>query len=249
MRIIPVVDLKNGYVVHGKGGRRAEYQPIQSILTESAKPLAVAQAIYEKLGCTQMYLADLDAIEGNGNHLKVIEKIARQLPLELIVDAGANSWAGVSQLLSLGVAKVIVGSETLVSTSGLREILVKAPEQVIFSIDMQAGKLLTSCCELLQLEWDELLQKLFSWGVQEIIILDLAAVGSGKGANLTLLEKTSSYFSRAKIIAGGGIRQKEDLVKLQSLGVDGVLVATAIHSGWLTDLEIKEFSGSELKLV
>ena len=64
MGILPVLDLKQGLVVHGVAGRRDEYQPIVSRLTNSARPLDVAKALREHFGFDQLYLADLDAIRG-----------------------------------------------------------------------------------------------------------------------------------------------------------------------------------------
>jgi uncharacterized protein related to proFAR isomerase len=33
------------------------------------------------------------------------------------------------------------------------------------------------------------------------------------------------------LIAGGGIRSLEEIMELQSLGIEGVLVATVLHQG------------------
>jgi phosphoribosylformimino-5-aminoimidazole carboxamide ribotide isomerase len=36
---------------------------------------------------------------------------------------------------------------------------------------------------------------------------------------------------KIELIAGGGVRDIEDLVSLRNVGVSGVLLATALHSG------------------
>ena len=41
------------------------------------------------------------------------------------------------------------------------------------------------------------------------------------------------------IFVGGGVRDIEDLVELKNLGVSGVLVATALHSGKISIEELK----------
>ena len=64
MRIIPVLDLKDGLVVRGVAGKRALYQPIVSKLCSSAEPVEVASSLRGLLGTGRMYLADLDAISG-----------------------------------------------------------------------------------------------------------------------------------------------------------------------------------------
>ena len=64
MRVVPVLDLKDGIVVRGVGGRRDEYRPIVSRLTSSCQPLDVAEAFRDHFGLSELYLADLDAIAG-----------------------------------------------------------------------------------------------------------------------------------------------------------------------------------------
>jgi phosphoribosylformimino-5-aminoimidazole carboxamide ribotide isomerase len=64
MRIIPVLDLKGGQVVRGIAGRRSEYRPIVSKLTNSALPLDVAHAFRQHFDFNELYVADLDAIAG-----------------------------------------------------------------------------------------------------------------------------------------------------------------------------------------
>src|SRR3954451_24567824 len=45
MQIIPVLDIQGGIVVRAIGGRRSEYRPLVSRLTDSTEPLAVAHAM------------------------------------------------------------------------------------------------------------------------------------------------------------------------------------------------------------
>jgi phosphoribosylformimino-5-aminoimidazole carboxamide ribotide isomerase len=42
------------------------------------------------------------------------------------------------------------------------------------------------------------------------------------------------------VYVGGGVRDIKDLVELKELGVSGVLVATALHSGKISIKELKQ---------
>ncbi len=42
------------------------------------------------------------------------------------------------------------------------------------------------------------------------------------------------------VYVGGGVRDIKDLVELKNLGVSGVLVATALHSGKISIDELKQ---------
>src|SRR5438270_9099039 len=75
MRVIPVLDLKDGEVVRGIAGRRQEYRPIRSRLCDSSRPVDVAGAFRERLNLRDVYLADLNAIAGEPPALKTYAEI------------------------------------------------------------------------------------------------------------------------------------------------------------------------------
>ena len=63
MNIIPVIDIRDGIVVHARGGERANYQPLKSLLTQSVKLEQVIDDLLAWYPFKQLYIADLDAIE------------------------------------------------------------------------------------------------------------------------------------------------------------------------------------------
>src|SRR6266849_2167487 len=87
MRIVPVLDLMAGQVVHGVGGRRHEYRPVVSRLTASCRPVDVAEAFRAHFGWSALYLADLDAIAGAPQDLGTCAAL-RKHGFRLWVDAG-----------------------------------------------------------------------------------------------------------------------------------------------------------------
>src|SRR5438132_1291434 len=58
-RIIPVIDVMGGVVVRAVAGRRDQYRPLVSRLTNSTDPRDVAQALRDHTGTRHLYLADL----------------------------------------------------------------------------------------------------------------------------------------------------------------------------------------------
>ncbi len=80
MKIIPVIDLKNGYVVHAKRGQRENYQPIQSHLCKQADIFSVIEHFLSLYAFDTFYIADLDAITFSGNNQKLIEKTLAHFP-------------------------------------------------------------------------------------------------------------------------------------------------------------------------
>src|SRR5262249_45941595 len=75
-------------------------------------------------------------------------------------------------------------------------------------------------------------------GVQRMIVLDLAAVGSGQGASTEpLCRALRCRHPRVELVAGGGVRSMHDLETLSAAGCDGALVASALHDGRLSARE------------
>jgi phosphoribosylformimino-5-aminoimidazole carboxamide ribotide isomerase len=242
MRIIPVLDLKNGIAVHAVRGVRQTYQPVVSVLSPDADPLNVAAGFRDQFGFTELYIADLDAISGQGNQHGLIRTLARSSGMNLIVDAGVANVEGVRQILDLGARKVIIGSETLTDWEAAATILdTFPPEKLVFSLDMRLGKVLSAYRPLSVLQPFEALSKLLQAGWREIILLDLGRVGAQSGIDLDLLGEARHAYPELTLLVGGGMRHVEDLVALRSLGVGGVLIATIIHRGILTREQMLSF--------
>ncbi len=239
MKIIPVIDILNGVVVHAVRGKRKEYQPLKSILTASVDPVEVAQA-FKALGFGELYLADLDAIMGKQPNLQICKRITDATGLKLMVDAGVTDLSAAQNVLSGKASKVIIGTETLQTKKFIQETIHHfGAERVIVSLDLMDSKVLTKpgfdgCTDALGL-----LCEFEAMGVLEFIVLDLARVGSGEGVNVEFLKKAMVEL-HGGVYVGGGVRSITDLVELRSIGVSGVLIATALHSGKITINDLKQ---------
>jgi phosphoribosylformimino-5-aminoimidazole carboxamide ribotide isomerase len=226
MRVIGVIDLKDGVAVHAVRGERQRYRPLRSGLLEGADPVAVARALRTRLGLGELYVADLDAIAGGPGHDDTLRALAGEA--ELMVDAGVSDAAGVERLLSLGAARVIVGTETLADAGTFATLPL---ERLVLSLDMRAGHVLARDRELAALGPGEALARLARARLREAIVLDLARVGSGEGPDLGLVGELHGRFPQLALLAGGGVRDAADLRALAKAGAAGALVATALHSG------------------
>jgi phosphoribosylformimino-5-aminoimidazole carboxamide ribotide isomerase len=232
MRIVPVLDLKDGVVVRAVAGRRKAYRPIQSRLTKSCRPADVARAFRDKFGFRELYLADLDAIAGRPPALAVYSQI-QQLGLALWVDAGITDHLSAVALVGEGIQNIVAGLETIPSPGVLEEIVeTLGSRRVIFSLDLKDGLPLGNLAGWQRPEaWSIAMQAIKS-GVRRIIVLDLARVGTGKGFGSEILcQRLSHELPTVEIIAGGGVSDEEALRRLQGYGISAVLVASALHDG------------------
>jgi phosphoribosylformimino-5-aminoimidazole carboxamide ribotide isomerase len=246
MRLIPVMDLQDGLAVHAMKGDRERYQPLKSTLTDTAEPLAVARAFHEKLQLSELYIADLNAIQGHGHHQTLISHLAQQSGMRLIVDAGASDVASALQVIDIGASQVIIGSETLITWETLLTIRAAVPgHRLVFSLDMRAGQILSRSLQLTGSTPLEVLSRLHQADWRDVILLDLARVGTGTGVDQTLIAEARQRFPELTLLVGGGIRDLNELDDLKATGVAGVLVATALHQGVITQQHITALMASD----
>jgi phosphoribosylformimino-5-aminoimidazole carboxamide ribotide isomerase len=239
LKIIPVIDVLGGIAVHAVRGRRKEYQPLKSVLCASTDPVDVAAEL-KALGFDELYVADLDAITGGHPDFSLFKRIVAKTGLKVMVDAGVTSLKTAEEVLDSEVSKVIIGTETLRSIRFVAEAVDSfGSERVLVSLDLMGNRIISGF-ELGRLaEPVAFLRELEALGVSQIIVLDLARVGSGEGVNMPFLREALGNI-KVNVLVGGGVRDVTDLVELKGLGVFGVLLATALHSGKISPESLKQ---------
>ena len=242
MHILPVIDLLDGQVVRAVAGERARYRPVRSRLAGDADPVAVAAALLELAPFSAVYVADLDAIvqEGSRRNFTSLQRlgsvIGRRGVRELWLDAGRAAWTGEldAHLAAQGVKLLpVTGSESLAEGEPL-----PVPPQGILSLDHRGGRFIGPP----GLERDAT-----RWP-RRVLAMELAGVGMRRGPPLELL---AALRERARAVgredvalyAGGGVRDADDLRRLEESGVAGALVATALHDGRLDAGALRPFFG------
>lgn len=219
--IIPVLDIKNGNAVSGKSGMRKTYKPLKTVFSGSSDPVKIVGALKDA-GARRMYIADLDAIEGEGSNLQLVKQVNEVLPVML--DAGAGDVNSVEKVLKVA-DKVIIATETLRSLEDLDEIFKLPKKSLVLSVDIKNNHVLSKHTKL---DLNDLMDKIADLNPKETILLDISRVGTEKGVDKKLISKLSN--AKTSIILGGGIRD-EDIEMLSSLGVEKFLVGSALHGG------------------
>lgn len=228
MLIIPVIDLSCGLVVHAKQGQRESYQPIVSLISESPEPEIVLSSFLELYPFKIIYIADLDAIQNNGNNFHLIENLAKNNPCcEFWVDAGVTLIN--SNPLQTNI-KLIFGSENKLSEQDLSNLITNNPD-IILSLDFSKTGLLENTYLLTQP----------SLWPKKVIVMMLHKVGSNTGVDTELLDSIQTMSIHSDIYSAGGVKDKQDLFTLNEKGVKGVLLASALHNGSITKENLEEF--------
>lgn len=227
MRIIPVLDLKDGQVVRAEQGRRDRYRPIITPLSTSADIVAVAEGLRGLHPFPTFYIADLDAIEGRAPNCDALTSLTALPGIEeLWVDAGLAEVASVAAALATPAICPVLGSESQRDAAVLRHF--RDHPDLILSLDFFADGFRGPA---------ELLDSPELWP-NRVIVMTLAKVGSAAGPDFARLRQIKAMAGERMVIAAGGVRHEADLTELASLGIGAALVATSLHDGTLTPAQI-----------
>ena len=241
--IIPVLDLMIGQIVLAAGGNRDEYRPVATRLTQSSRPLDVAKAMHLQTGCEWMYLADIDSFAGAQPGWNVYNELLDH-GFGLWIDAnwlaGDHAhWIG-DRILHRERLQLIISTETMSSETDFEQLgkLIADGHRLVFSLDKRHDSIITrpgglsSCTPL------EMVHRAHQQGVRDLIILDLASVGTMQGVSHSnpfheslenLLREIHQELPDMGTATGGGVRDAADAQAILDLGCQHVLVASAIH--------------------
>jgi len=241
MLIIPAIDLRNGLVVRLFQGK------FSSEKVYSHDPIKVAKHWAEQ-GAQFLHVVDLDgASSGRLKNLSVVKEIVHKVGVPLEFGGGVRSMEIISELLGLGVQRVVLGTRAVNDAQFLKKAWKKFGEKIIVSIDVLGTKVLTQ-------GWNssasktilDLAEELKEVGFKQLIYTDISKDGALSGPNIKgikeLLRETG-----LNLIASGGVSNLEDLLKLRKLekqGVIGAIVGKALYEGRFTlaeALKLKTF--------
>lgn len=218
-----------GKVVHARGGVRANYPLLNSTLTQQTDLFGVITAMLDFYPFETFYIADLDAISGHHKHHAVYRQLSQQFSHTTFwIDAGTANPQQIQIFEGLDTILPVVGSETLVQSSSLAAL---TDRPYVLSLDFQHGKLLG----------DALLFKATKNWPNQVIVMDLDAVGKEQGPGIKRLKAIQALQPNIKLIASGGVRNKHDLLTLQAMQIDSVLVASALHNSAITLADLAFF--------
>ncbi|MFA6350252.1 MAG: 1-(5-phosphoribosyl)-5-[(5-phosphoribosylamino)methylideneamino]imidazole-4-carboxamide isomerase [Candidatus Omnitrophota bacterium] len=240
MLIIPAIDIIDGCVVRlfqGKFNQKTSY---------SKDPIKTAKH-WARQGARLIHVVDLDgAISGKAKNISLIKKMAAQLDVPIEVGGGIRSISVIEELLDSKIMRVILGTKAIEDPEFLKKAFLKFKNRVIFSADVNAGKLAIKGWQVSYKHTDlgAFLKNIKKIGMKELIFTDTAKDGTLKGPNIKDLKNILKQ-TGLKIISSGGISSLEDIYKLKMLEIDGlsgVIIGKALYEGKFSLKEALKFA-------
>jgi len=206
---------------------RSNYQAIHSSITRSHLPIDIVKAFMDIYPFKTLYIADLNSIQNIGvNNQQTIHTVLNTFPeMEIWLDAGISKSQPIS--FKHKNIKPVLGTESFEQLLDYNEAAKQLPSAVL-SLDFlpegyRGPRALLEDASL----WPD-----------KVIAMTLNQVGPNTGADIHTINKILACAQHRHIYAAGGIRNINDLHKLQSIGVKGALIASSLHN--------KQINGDQL---
>ncbi|HHZ71122.1 MAG TPA: nickel transporter [Methylococcaceae bacterium] len=217
MKLIPVIDLLDGHVVHAKNGTRKHYQPVNSALCKSSQPIQVINDFLSLYAFDTIYIADLNSIMKTGQNNNFIVNLLNHFPnITFWLDQG--SWA--TQTLANQKIIPIIGTESLNPETTIENTLFSHCPPFILSLDFYNDQPLGPA---------PLFQKPLLWPAT-VIAMTLDRIGGQRGPDFNKLTMLQEQRPDINLVAAGGIRSLVDLEQLQQRNIHTALIASALHN-------------------
>lgn len=227
MQIYPAIDIKDGRAVRLRQGLAAD-------VTDYGTP-AEAAMDWKTQGATYLHVVDLDgAFEGKGRNLPLVAEIVRETGLPVELGGGIRTMEDIEARLTLGVARVILGTVALTDPDLVRRACTRYPGRIACGIDAKDGRVaVRGWVEASDVDPVDLALRMKDAGVLDVIYTDIRRDGMQTGPNV---EATAELVRRTglHVIGSGGVGKIQDLYDLRDAGCAGAIVGKALYNGNFT---------------
>jgi phosphoribosylformimino-5-aminoimidazole carboxamide ribotide isomerase len=242
MLLIPSIDLRAGACVRlFKGDFAAE--------TRYQLGAHELLARYRTLGASWLHVVDLDgARDGTLGNLALIHALASQRALRLQVGGGVRGAEVIDDLLTHGVARVVIGSAAVERPEDVgRWLCSYGPERICLAFDVRLDALAVPRLHTrgwkqktaLSL-WDAVAE-FTDDGLRHVLCTDIERDGALAGPNLALYIEALQRFPQIQWQASGGIASGSDLSALAALGVPAAISGKALLEERISFEELRLF--------
>lgn len=238
MEIIPAIDIIGGKCVRlTKGDYRTKK-------IYNGDPLRIALN-FQNAGIKKLHLVDLDGAKtGKVKNWKTIEKLAKFTSLKLQVGGGFRTQEDIQRLLRLGPHEISLGTITLEAPQKLKKFLKKfGKEKIIADIGFKKRQVYVHGWQRKETKRDlqSVLDMFSELGVKIVTCTDIERDGTLLGPNFSIYRTIIKKFPNFNIIASGGVKNVQDLKKLEKIGVAGVIIGKAIYENKISLEDLKSF--------
>lgn len=233
--IIPAIDLIEGKVVRlyqGDYAQKTEY---------ALDPCDVARQ-YAAQGARWLHIVDLTgAKEPQRRQFSLIEKMVAEQLMDYQAGGGIRTEEEVSQLLALGVKRVVIGSLAAKQPALVKKWITQYGADAIvlaldINIDPEGNKWIAThgWQQNSGVKLEPLLDEYLEVGAKHVLCTDISKDGTLAGTNVQLYTELARQYPSIAWQASGGIGSLDDIKALQPSGAAGVIMGRSLLEGKFT---------------
>jgi len=202
----------------------------------SHDPAEVAR-MWADQGARRLYLADRDGARmGAPQNLAAVRSIIEAAEIPVDCGGGIRTLEHAIRVLDAGVDRIVVGTTAALEDELAREIFGTLGERTILSVASLNGYVAVRDWQARTDERaEDFAKRMIDLGARRIVFTDVARKGMHGGVNVAAVRRMAESVS-VPVIASGGVRSLDDiraLKEIEPLGVEAVVVVTALYSGTL----------------
>lgn len=226
--VIPSIDIKNSKTV-----RVVQGIPELNCKEYNSDPVEMAK-IWRAENSKMLHIVDFDAIHGDKRkNISLLEDICNSVVIPVEFAGGIRSFEDAENYLRLGVSRIVISTMALDNFPEFVKVFETfGPKKIVVSLDVidneiviKGRKIKTGILPV------AFALKLREIGVERFIVTDVKRNGMMLGPNIEL-SRSIAEATQAKVTLSGGIRNKDELMDVQTLlpiGVDSVIVGRALY--------------------
>ncbi|GJL55909.1 MAG: 1-(5-phosphoribosyl)-5-[(5-phosphoribosylamino) me thylideneamino] imidazole-4-carboxamide isomerase [Nitrospirales bacterium] len=199
----------------------------------SEDPPAMAKQ-WQSLGAEYLHVVDLDgAVEGAPKHVTDIEAIVKHVSIPIQVGGGIRTLESIRRYMSIGVARVVLGTAALEQPELLARSCEEFPAKILVGIDIKQGEIaLRGWIDGSGKKPENVVPSLAQYSLGGIIFTDISRDGMLEGPNLQALEHMATLTSHP-LIASGGVTNISDIFAIKAINphVSSVIIGKALYEG------------------
>lgn len=236
MLIIPAIDLYENKIVRLRKG------DFNKITYYEQTPLAKAKE-FEQHGFEWIHIVDLlGSKTGTISVEPIICAVKKETKLKIEFGGGVRNSQTVSKLFKIGIDKIILGSISIKDKIEFETIVNNfPPKNFIIAVDALNEKLAVSgWTESTAISVYGHIEYCLQFGLTHFLCTDISKDGMLTGTNVELYKNILIRFPDINLIASGGIKDLDDVKKVKTIDLYGVVIGKAIYEGKINLKELAE---------
>jgi phosphoribosylformimino-5-aminoimidazole carboxamide ribotide isomerase len=240
IQVIPSIAIRNGKVVKMRKGDPGSEKAYDE------NPLDLSKRFADH-GIEVIHLVDLDGAEkGNPRNFHVLEAIANHTELKIDFTGGISTDGDITSAYEHGADYITASSIAVTNPELFASWIVSfGREKITLSADVTDAKSRQVAFRGWQKKSDLVLQDhvrfFYERGLKYAKCTDISHDGTMEGPNFTFYQEILLAFPDLKVLASGGVRNADDIRRLNEMGIFAVIFGKSYYEGKLDLADLESF--------